>query len=75
MATSTITVSPLVVRALAIYTNDGDAAAMRAALETLIEKWGINYLQGFLAQRKAALVAAIDVDEDKLAAAESAVEL
>jgi len=75
MATSTITVSPLVVRALAIYTNGGDAAAMKAALETLIEKWGINYLQGYLAQRKAALEAAIDVDEDKLAAAESAVGL
>ena len=75
MATSTITVSPLVVKALNVYTNDGDAAAMKAALEVLIEKWAINYLQGYLAQRKAALEAAIDVDEDKLAAAESAVGL
>ena len=75
MATSTITISPLVVKALKVYTNGGDAAAMKAALETLIEKWGINYLQGYLAQRKAALEAAIDVDEDKLAAAESAVGL
>ena len=75
MATSTITVSPLVVKALNVYTNGGDAAAMKAALETLIEKWAINYLQGYLAQRKAALEAAIDVDEDKLAAAETAVGL
>lgn len=75
MATSTITVSPLVVRALAIYTNNGDAAAMRTALEELIEKWGKNYVKDFLAQRKAAVADAIDTDEDKLAAAESAVGL
>ena len=73
MATQTITVSPLVVKALKVYTNGGDAAAMKAALETLIEKWAINYLQGYLAQRKAALNEAIDTDEDKLAAAETAV--
>jgi hypothetical protein len=70
--TANIIVSSSAVRALAIYTNNGRAAVMKATLEGLIDKWGKEYLAGALAQRKAAVQSAIDIDETKLATVETA---
>ena len=74
-----ITVSILVadeaVRALKVYTNDGTAVQMKAALEQLIREWGTKYLTDSLTDRLLSLRDAIGTDEDKLAAAESAVGL
>jgi hypothetical protein len=74
-ATITIVVSDAAVRAMAIYTNNAGIPVQITTLENLIDKWGREYLLGALSQRKAAIQAAIDVDEAKLAAAETAVGL
>jgi hypothetical protein len=74
-ATITIVVSDAAVRAMAIYTNNAGVPQQITTLEDLIDKWGREYLTGVLSQRKAKLTETIDVDEAKLAAAETAVGL